>query len=149
MSNDLLIIKPKEGARKRRKRLGCGPGSGQGKTAGRGHRGTGARSGGKVPPWFEGGQMPLVRRVPKRGFHNPFKKEFALVKVGELKCFPQDSTVDVDVLKEAGLVRKRDKLIKLLGNGKIDRPLRVKVHRISRGARKKIEDAGGAWEEMT
>lgn len=149
MSNDLLIARPKAGARKKPKRVGCGPGSGHGKSAGRGTKGSGARASGNLPPWFEGGQMPLVRRVPKRGFHNPFKKEFALVKVGELNCFERNANVDGETLKEAGLVRKRDRLIKLLGDGKIDRPLKVKVHRVSRGARRKIEEAGGTWEEMS
>ena len=128
--------------------MGRGPGSGHGKTATRGTKGSKARSGGNPPPWFEGGQMPLVRRVPKRGFHNPFRKEYAIIKVADLGRFDENAIVDPEALKEAGLVKRREKRIKLLGDGELGKPLTVKVHKISRGARRKLESAGATWQEL-
>lgn len=146
--SDLEILKPAPGSRKDRKRLGRGTGSGQGKTAGRGTKGARSRSKGRMPPWFEGGQMPLVRRLPKRGFKNIFRKEYALVKVGELAAFPPSSVIDPQTLRSAGMIGKRDKLVKILSNGELDRALVVRVHKITRQARKKIETAGGTCQEM-
>lgn len=147
MASDLDILKPPPGSRKARKRVGRGVGSGQGKTAGRGSKGSRSRSGGKPRPWFEGGQMPLVRRVPKRGFTNIFKKEYALVKVGDLDRFDAGEEVDLDSLRDRGLLKPRDKLVKVLGDGALTKPLKVRVHKLSRAARAKIESAGGTWQE--
>lgn len=146
--SDLGILRPVPGSRKDRKRLGRGPGSGQGQTAGRGTKGSRSRSRGRMPPWFEGGQMPLVRRLPKRGFKNPFRKEYALVKVADLSRFQPSSVVDPQALRSLGLIGKRDKLVKILGDGELGHSLTVKVHKISRQARRKIEAAGGTCQEM-
>lgn len=145
---DLSTLKPPKGAVKNRKRVGRGPGSGHGKTACRGHKGQKARSGGKVRPGFEGGQMPLARRLPKRGFTNIFKKQYALVQVKDLAAFEKGSVVDPAVLLESGLVSKLHDGVKLLGNGEIDRPLTVKVHKCSQAAQAKIVAAGGTVEVM-
>ena len=139
-------LKPVAGSRRPRKRVGRGPGSGLGKTCGRGQKGQKSRSGGGIPAWFEGGQMPLQRRLPKRGFHNPFSKHIAEVNVGSLVAFEAGSVVDVAALQLAGLVNKVGDGVKLLGNGEIDRALTVQVHRISAGARAKVEAAGGSVE---
>ena len=139
-------LKPPRGAKKKAKRVGRGPGSGQGTTAGRGNKGQRSRSGGGVPPGFEGGQMPLQRRLPKRGFHNPFRKVFAEINVRDLELFAADSVVDEEVLRQSGLVRGQFDGVKLLGDGEIDKPLTVKVDRCSAGARQKIEAAGGKLE---
>ena len=139
-------LKPPRGAKKKAKRVGRGPGSGQGTTAGRGSKGQRSRSGGGVPPGFEGGQMPLQRRLPKRGFHNPFRKVFAEINVRDLDPFAPDSVVDEDLLRQRGLVRGKCDGVKLLGDGDIDKPLTVKVNHCSAGARKKIEAAGGKIE---
>ena len=139
-------LKPPRGAKKKAKRVGRGPGSGQGTTAGRGNKGQRSRSGGGVPPGFEGGQMPLQRRLPKRGFHNPFRKVFAEINVRDLELFAPDSVVDEEVLRQSGLVRGQFDGVKLLGDGEIDKPLTVKVDRCSAGARQKIEAAGGKLE---
>lgn len=142
----LSELKPTEGARRQRKRVGRGPGSGLGKTAGRGHKGSKARSGGSVNPGFEGGQMPLQRRLPKRGFTNIFKKTYAVVNLRDLVSFEAQSTVDEAALLSAGIVRTRCDGIKLLAEGEIDRPLTVKLERVSKAARAKIEAAGGTVE---
>jgi len=139
-------LKPAEGARRRRKRVGRGPGSGLGKTAGRGSKGSKARSGGAVSPGFEGGQMPLQRRLPKRGFTNIFKKTYAVVNLRDLARFEAQSTVDEAALLGAGLVKNRCDGIKLLAEGEIDRPLTVRLDRVSKAARAKIEAAGGTVE---
>lgn len=139
-------LKPVAGSRRPRKRVGRGTGSGLGKTCGRGQKGQKSRSGGNIPAWFEGGQMPLQRRLPKRGFYNPFSKSIAEVNVGQLDRFEAGSVVDVDALVAAGLVKKVGDGIKLLGNGELDRALTIKVHRISAGARAKVEAAGGSVE---
>ena len=142
----LNTLSPIPGSKKTRKRVGRGPGSGLGKTSGRGQKGQKSRSGGGIPAWFEGGQMPIARRLPKRGFYNRFGKHIAEVNVGDLERFEAGSTVTVDALKEAGLVKKVGDGVKLLGNGDIDRALTVQVHKISKGARAKIEAAGGTVE---
>ena len=139
-------LKPTEGARRQRKRLGRGPGSGLGKTSGRGSKGSKARSGGSVNPGFEGGQMPLQRRLPKRGFTNIFKKTYAVVNLRDLASFEAQSTVDEAALLSAGILRKCCDGVKLLAQGEIDRPLTVKLERVSKAARAKIEAAGGTVE---
>lgn len=137
---------PPDGARKRVKRVGRGPGSGHGKTAGRGHKGQKARSGGKVSPWFEGGQLPLHRRVPKRGFRNPFKKVYAIVNLKDLDRFEAGTKVTPVLLEEAGLVKNSLDGIKVLGEGELTKPLHVLAHKFSRSAVQKIQEAGGTVE---
>jgi large subunit ribosomal protein L15 len=139
-------LKPPRGAKKKAKRVGRGSGSGLGKTAGRGHKGQKSRSGGGTPPGFEGGQMPLQRRLPKRGFTNPFKKLYAEINVRDLERYAADSVVDEDLFRESGLVKGRCDGVKLLGTGEITKALQVKVHRCSAKAREKIEAAGGSIE---
>jgi len=139
-------LSPAAGSRCGRKRVGRGPGSGHGKTSCRGHKGQNSRSGGGVRPGFEGGQMPIHRRLPKRGFKNPFRKEYSVVNVGDLSHFEPNTQLDPDALKEAGLVWKMLDGVKLLGNGEISHPLVVRIHKISHSAREKIEGAGGKVE---
>ena len=139
-------LKPAEGATKNRKRIGRGVGSGWGKTAGRGNKGHNARSGGGVRPGFEGGQMPLHRRLPKRGFTNVFKKITAVVNVRDLARFEAGAVVDQAALVRTGLVKGRMDGIKLLGQGDIDIALTVQINAISRSAKAKIEAAGGTVE---
>lgn len=142
-------LKPAEGgASKARKRVGRGMASGHGKTSGRGHDGQNQRSGGGVRPGFEGGQMPLFRRLPKRGFKNINKKEFAEVNIDRLNKFEEGQVVDVDALIEAGIVNKRDAVngVRVLGNGEIDRALTVKAKHFTKSAQEKIEAAGGKVE---
>jgi large subunit ribosomal protein L15 len=136
-------LKPAKGARKKRKRIGCGPGSGHGKTSCRGHKGQNSRSGAKTPPWFEGGQMPLQRRVPKRGFHNLFKTIYEVVNIKDLARLSDKAEVDPTSLREAGLVKKQQSLVKLLGDGSIDRKVKVSVHACTKAARERVEKAGG------
>ncbi len=143
---DLSNLSPPKGSAKTRKRVGRGPGSGHGKTSCRGHKGQKSRSGGGVRPGFEGGQMPLARRLPKRGFTNIFKKQYALIQVRDLMTFEKGSVIDPGVLLESGLVSKLLDGVKLLGNGDIDRPLTVKVHKCSQAAQAKIVAAGGTVE---
>ncbi|MFN2370077.1 MAG: 50S ribosomal protein L15 [Candidatus Krumholzibacteriia bacterium] len=134
-----------KGANRDRKRRGRGPGSGQGKTGGRGHKGQKARSGGGIPPWFEGGQMPLNRRLPKRGFTNIFKKSFQLVNLDELETvFEAGAKVDNEALARAGLVKYLDRPIKLLGRGKVEKSLQIEVTKASRAAVAAVEAAGGS-----
>lgn len=134
-----------KGANRDKKRRGRGPASGTGKTGGRGHKGQKARSGGGIPPWFEGGQMPLNRRVPKRGFTNIFKKEFQLVNLDELEArFDSGATVDGATLKESGLIKYADRPVKLLGRGKVEKQLTVTVSKASKSAVAAIEAAGGS-----
>ena len=140
-------IGPAPGATKKRKRVGRGPGSGLGKTAGRGMNGQKSRSGYSRRWGFEGGQMPLVRRVPKRGFTNIFREEFAEVNVGRLGIFEAGAEVTPEALLDKGLLRKNELTrVKLLGNGTIDIALTIKVHKASAGAVAKIEAAGGKVE---
>jgi len=141
-------LRPPKGAVKKRKRVGRGPGSGHGKTSCRGHKGANARSGGGVRPGFEGGQMPLQRRLPKRGFHNLFKKRYSIIKIGDLTRFEKDSVVDIEAVINAGLVKKVYAGIKVLGDGRIDHPLTLKVHSYSKSAKEKIEAAGGKVETV-
>lgn len=140
-------LRPAEGARKEPKRVGRGIGSGTGKTSGRGHKGQGSRSGGGVRPGFEGGQMPLQRRLPKRGFNNEeFKTYFALVQVQDLEVFPAGSMVDLDALQEAGLVKNPRDGVKVLGTGQLSKALTVRVTAFSKSAVEKISAAGGKAE---
>jgi len=141
-------LKPPEGSRKKKKRVGRGDGSGHGGTAGKGAKGQNARSGHSVRPNFEGGQMPLTRRIPKRGFKNPMRRIIAIVNIEQLKGFPQGALVDRDTLTAVGLVSGRVDGVKVLGNGEINFPLSLKVDRVSRGAREKIEAAGGTIVEV-
>lgn len=142
----LSNLSPHPGSRKERKRVGRGPGSGTGKTAARGHKGYKARSGSSIKPSFEGGQMPLHRRLPKRGFNNVFKKDYAIVNVQDLECFAAGTKVDRDALIQAGLISKKKSLIKLLGDGEIKNALTLVVDKVSASARQKIEAAGGTIE---
>lgn len=139
-------LSPPDGSRGTRKRLGRGVGSGQGKTAGRGSKGHNSRSGGGVRPGFEGGQMPLHRRLPKRGFTNIFKKKIALINIRDLARFESGSIVDEAALIRVGLVKGRRDGIKLLGQGEIKIPLTIKVNGVSKNAREKIIAAGGNIE---
>jgi len=142
----LGTLKPPGGSRRKKKRVGRGIGSGHGKTACRGNKGQRSRTGKGIPPGFEGGQMPLQRRVPKRGFTNIFKKKFALVNVRDLNRFGANSIVDVEALRKAGLVGKVHDGVKVLGKGKISIPLTVRVHRVTKGAAEKILAAQGRIE---
>jgi large subunit ribosomal protein L15 len=139
-------LSPAPGSRKKRKRIGRGPGSGSGKTAGRGHKGQKARAGYSSRPGFEGGQMPLVRRVPKRGFKNLFRTEYTVINVGELAAF--EGSVDPQGLLAAGKVRAGYP-VKVLGDGELSAALVVQAHRFSSSARAKIEAAGGRCEELS
>lgn len=141
--NDLA---PAAGARKARKRIGRGVGSGWGKTAGRGSKGQNSRSGGGVRPGYEGGQMPIHRRLPKRGFTNVFKKTYAVINIRDLSRMESGSVVDEAALVRAGFVKGRRDGVKLLGQGDIDFPLTVKIDLVSQSARQKIESAGGTVE---
>lgn len=138
----LANLAPQIGSTKQRKRLGRGPGSGHGKTAGRGHKGFKSRSGSGVKPGFEGGQMPLQRRIPKRGFNNIFKKQYALVSLTQLDSFAAGDVVTVESLIAAKIVKK-GLFVKVLANGEVTKPLTVKVDKISETAKSKIEGAGG------
>lgn len=141
-------LSPSYGANKAPKRIGRGPASGQGKTAGKGHKGQKARSGGGVRIGFEGGQMPLQRRIPKRGFNNIFATKYAIVNVADLDKFENGSVVDAEALKAAGLVKKTLDGIKVLGQGEISKNLTVKAAAFSASAKAKIEAAGGKAEVM-
>ena len=141
--NDLA---PEKGQRKARKRIGRGVGSGTGKTAGKGSKGQNCRSGGGVRPGYEGGQMPIHRRLPKRGFKNHFKKIFAVVNVKDLNRFDSQAVVDEVALIKSGLVKGDRDGIKLLGKGEVSVPVSVRINNISDSARKKIEAAGGKIE---
>lgn len=143
---NLSQLKPIEGSRKKRKRVGRGPGSGHGKTSCKGHKGQNARAGGGVRRGFEGGQMPLARRLPKRGFRNIFKKEYALVNVSSLERFETGSTVTPEELIKIGLVKKVGDGIKILGKGDLKKSLIVKAHQFSESAAEKIQSAGGKAE---
>ncbi|MCS7306053.1 MAG: 50S ribosomal protein L15 [Thermoguttaceae bacterium] len=129
---------------RKRKRVGRGPGSGHGKTAGRGHKGQASRSGWSCPPTFEGGRMPLIRRIPKRGFHNRFAPVVAEINVGLLnEVFQPNQEITPELLREKGLVKGSYDLLKILGEGQVTKPLRVLAHRFSQSAKQKIEQAGG------
>ena len=139
-------LSPRPGAKRSKKRAGRGPGSGRGKTAGTGVKGQGTRSGSKIKPWFEGGQMPLTQRVPKRGFTNNFRKQVEIVNVSELARLGDGATVDVETLTARGLIRGSGMPVKLLGDGEAPKNLAVKLHRVSASAKAKIEAAGGKVE---
>ncbi|ALS26192.1 50S ribosomal protein L15 [Paenibacillus cisolokensis] len=139
-------LSPAPGSRKERKRVGRGIGSGNGKTSGRGHKGQNARSGGGVRPGFEGGQNPLYRRLPKRGFNNPFRKEYAIVNIEQLNGFEAGTEVTPEVLLEQGIVKNPLSGIKILGNGELKVQLTVKASKFSQSAVEKIEAAGGKTE---
>ncbi len=144
---DLSNLSPAIGSTKNRKRLGRGAGSGTGKTAGKGHKGQNARSGGGVKPGFEGGQMPLQRRLPKRGFAPLNKKVYVLINLRDLQnLFEAGTVVDLEALGKAGLVAKLKDGIKILADGDLDKALTVKAHKFSKAAQQKIEAAGGKAE---
>lgn len=141
---DLHTLKPNRGAKHRVKRLGCGESSGHGKTSGKGHKGQKARSGGSIRLGFEGGQMPLIRRVPKRGFNNKaFKTKFAVVNLSQLERFDNGQAVDEALLRDSGLVRGQVAGIKVLGDGELTKKLTITALKVSASAREKIERAGG------
>lgn len=146
MSIDLSNLRPVPGSNRKKKRVGRGDGSGHGKTSCRGHKGQGARSGGGTRPGFEGGQMPLKRRVPKRGFRSPFKSSPAVVNLGQLEVFNPGSEVTPQLLLEHGLIRRKDKAVKILGDGSLSKPLTIKAHGFSSKAKEKIEALGGKAE---
>jgi large subunit ribosomal protein L15 len=138
---------PAEGSTKTRKRVGRGTSSGTGKTAGKGHKGQNARSGGGVRPGFEGGQLPLFRRLPKRGFSNAkFKVEYATINLSDLNKFDENAVITPELLKEMGLVKNQIDGIKVLGNGTLEKKLTVKAHRFSSVAKQQIEKIGGKAE---
>jgi len=139
-------LRPAEGSKHRKKRVGRGPGSGHGKTACRGHKGQRSRSGVKLSPAFEGGQMPLIRRLPKRGFTNIFKKPWTIVNVRDLARFPAETVVDAELLARAGIIKKATDRIKLLGQGTVNVPLIVKVQAASAQAKEIIAAQGGKVE---
>ena len=139
-------LKPAEGSTTAARRLGRGTGSGLGKTSGKGHKGAKARSGGGKRPGFEGGQMPLTRQLPKRGFTNIFAKEYATVNVGDLDCFENGTEVTIAMLVEKKIVRKELDGLKILGGGELTKKLTVKVNAVSASAKEKIEAAGGTVE---
>src|SRR5690625_4110748 len=136
-------LKPSEGSRQTKKRVGRGIGSGIGKTSGRGHKGQNARSGGGVRLGFEGGQTPLFQRLPKRGFTNVNRKEYAIVNIETLNRFDENTEITPELLIETGIIRKKSLDIKILGNGTIDKKLNVRAHKFSTAAKEAIEAAGG------
>ncbi|MBN2055599.1 50S ribosomal protein L15 [bacterium] len=143
--NQLSIPK---GSRHKIKRVGRGHSSGWGKTSGRGHKGQKARSGASIPAWFEGGQMPLIRRIPKRGFTNPFRKQYAIINIKELATLPADEIITPETLYRHGLVKGAFDGIKILGDGELELPLHIKAHKFSKTAADKIRAAGGKAEEI-
>jgi large subunit ribosomal protein L15 len=144
----LNTIRPAEGATKKRKRIGRGQGSGHGKTSTKGHKGQKARSGGSIKAGFEGGQMPMQRRLPKRGFTPLHKIEFTLVKIGQLEIFAPGSIVTVDDMKQAGLVSLKGNNVKILADGELSKSLTIHAHKFSTAAREKITAAGGIVQEL-
>jgi large subunit ribosomal protein L15 len=146
---ELNNLKPNKGARHAKKRVGRGPGSGHGKTSGRGEKGQKSRSGYSRMLGFEGGQMPLHRRLPKRGFTNIFKKDFTVVNLADLERFDNGATVDEAALRQSGLVKGRSHGIKVLGTGELTKKLTIHAARFSKTAREKIEAAGGSCEEIS
>ena len=139
-------LQPAAGSTSATKRLGRGIGSGLGKTSGKGHKGAKARSGGGKRPGFEGGQMPMYRRIPKRGFHNPFRVEYATINVGRLEIFENGTVVTAETLKEAGLISKVMGGVKILGDGELTKKLTVEAAKFSESAKEKIEALGGKAE---
>ena len=142
-------LKPVEGAKHAKKRVGRGIGSGIGKTSGRGQKGQNARSGGGVRPGYEGGQTPLYKRLPKRGFTNIHAHEYAIVNLGDINAlFEGGSVVDLEALKKVGLVKKEHEGVKILGNGELDKALTIKAAKFSKSAVEKISKAGGTVEVL-
>ena len=141
-------LSPAAGSVKEAYRKGRGHGSGNGKTAGKGHKRQNARSGGGVRPGFEGGQMPMTRRIPKRGFNNIFATKYSVVNVSDLDQFVDGTVVDADLLKASGLIKKTNDGVKILGNGELTKNLTVKAAAFSASAKEKIEKAGGKAEVM-
>ena len=139
-------LSPVPGSTRESKRIGRGHGSGNGKTAGKGHKGQKARAGHGMRPGFEGGQMPLQRRVPKRGFNNIFAEQVTAINLSALEVFENDATVDAAALAEKGIIKKQNTTVKVLGNGKLTKKLTVKLNAFSASAAKKIEEAGGKAE---
>ena len=149
MGTTLSTLAPPRGAKHAQKRVGRGPGSGQGTTAGRGQKGQGSRSGGVKGKGFEGGQMPLQRRLPKRGFKNPFRVEYVAVNVGELSAgFTPGEVVDPEAMRTRGMAPRRAGLLKILGEGELKHSLTVKAHAFSKSAVEKIQAAGGTVEVL-
>jgi large subunit ribosomal protein L15 len=149
MENKMLKlneIKPEPGCRKNAKRVGRGQGSGTGTTAGKGNNGYKARKGASVKAYFEGGQIPLTRRLPKRGFYNPFKKEFQIVNVGNLEKLDNEGEINIETLHDLGLIHEIDRPVKVLGDGEITKSITIKAHSFSKTAREKIEKAKGKAE---
>lgn len=150
MAMELHNLKPAPGAKRAKKRVGRGPGSGNGKTAGRGHKGQKSRSGYSRRYGFEGGQMPLVRRIPKRGFTNIFRQEFQVVNLRDLeRVFADGDAVDAETMAANGLVRSATQPVKVLATGELTKKLTVKAHKFSGAARSKIEEAGGSCEVLS
>ena len=149
MSLELHNLTPSKGANKKRKRVGRGAGSGLGKTSGKGHKGQKSRSGYSQRAGFEGGQMPLYRRVPKRGFCNIFAKKYAIVNVRSLNRLEEGTQVTVELLVEKGIVKKKEKGLRVLGQGTLEKKLTVQAHHFSESARAKIEKAGGSVEVLS
>jgi large subunit ribosomal protein L15 len=145
---ELSNLKPKKGARHAKKRVGRGPGSGHGKTSGRGEKGQKSRSGYSGKRGFEGGQMPLHRRLPKRGFTNIFKKDYAVVNVSDLERFDNGASVDETMLRQAGLVKGSHDGVKVLGDGELSKKLTVSATKFSKSAKEIIEKAGGTVQEI-
>jgi large subunit ribosomal protein L15 len=143
---NLSQLTPPMGTLKKRKRVGRGDGSGHGGTSCKGHKGQKARSGGKVRRGYEGGQMPLSRRLPKRGFRNIFRKEIAVVNLDQLKAFPSGTVIDAALLLDSGILKNAGDAIKVLGKGSVSNSIKVKINLISRSAKEKIEAAGGSVE---
>ena len=143
-------LKPAPGANRSRKRVGRGNASGWGGTCGRGHKGQKSRSGSSIPAWFEGGQMPLVRRLPKRGPRRTGHKrrEYDIINVETLNLFEDAAVVSPEVLREAGLIKRKDALVKILGDGELEKQLKVQAHRFSKSAIEKIESKGGTTEVL-
>jgi large subunit ribosomal protein L15 len=140
----LNTLSPAKGSKKQKKRIGRGPATGQGCTAGKGHKGQKSRSGAKIPVWFEGGQMPLQRRIPKFGFTNLFKKTYQIINLDSLDKLKGKEKAEINDLLEAGLIKKADIPVKILGDGKIDFAIRISAHKASKSAVEKITKAGGA-----
>ena len=145
----LHMLAPAVGAKKNPKRIGRGPGSGHGKTATKGHKGILARSGGGKRPGFEGGQMPLIRRLPKYGFRYPFRTEYAVINLKSLVTLGTVEQITPSVLAEAGLIKKKTQLVKILGTGDLSRSVTIQAHKFSKSALEKIQAAGGRAEVIS
>lgn len=147
---NLSDLRPAPGATRKRKRIGRGPGSGHGKTSGRGHKGRGARAGGNTPPGYEGGQMPLQRRLPKHGFHNLFRQQFHVINLGQLEAhFEAGAVVDAESLRAQGLVHRVKHPIKVLAGGQLTKALTVKADKFSAAAVSRLQATGGTAEVVT